>query len=461
MLINCGVFTEGTDIPCIDCILVTRPTLSSVLLHQMIGRGLRTHENKKDCLVIDIVDNLSRYNLMTTPSLFGLHHSFNARGADMMDVYDEFQQMIAENPQVVAATSLEEARKILHQEVTLDTDVMMTSPPSLPLDEDVEKCTVLNWAKISEGRYLLSLGHRFVNAEVEIALVPFVPNEQQKQPKKKLNPTEAPSLLSTKSWLSPQMVYTAKLGLKGQPKKPVSLAQSPNLKEVFQSVELYVKTHYPHSVAQLTRSSEWRNEPATETQRTYIARKFGVECGDLTQGSASIWIEKLSIEAKKEKDSSLIGSTLNRLNQEQRRWTQFEWLALKQRNDTKFLLYLQVPTDFCYLEVSQNILGKYETRVLSRRLNNKTTVKVMTNQGGEPLDSAFARAEHFVAEKYSRKLFFLKRGGKWRTLPASDNQIRFLEKLGVSVPSHSQLTKQDASLMIDQALKKQQQAFYK
>lgn len=42
VLVNCAVLTEGTDIPSIDCVVMARPTRSSVLFQQMIGRGLRT-----------------------------------------------------------------------------------------------------------------------------------------------------------------------------------------------------------------------------------------------------------------------------------------------------------------------------------------------------------------------------------------------------------------------------------
>lgn len=39
VLLNCGLFAEGTDIPNIDCVLLARPTRSRNLLIQMIGRG--------------------------------------------------------------------------------------------------------------------------------------------------------------------------------------------------------------------------------------------------------------------------------------------------------------------------------------------------------------------------------------------------------------------------------------
>jgi ATP-dependent helicase IRC3 len=75
VLVNCGILTEGTDIPRIDCILMARPTKSSTLFQQMFGRGMRLHPSKKECLVIDFVDNFSRTGrsgLVTIPTLLGL-----------------------------------------------------------------------------------------------------------------------------------------------------------------------------------------------------------------------------------------------------------------------------------------------------------------------------------------------------------------------------------------------------
>ncbi|KAH3668058.1 hypothetical protein OGAPHI_001812 [Ogataea philodendri] len=56
ILMNCGVFTEGTDIPNIDSVFMVRPTKSTMLLTQMVGRGLRLHGLKSRCYVVDFVD---------------------------------------------------------------------------------------------------------------------------------------------------------------------------------------------------------------------------------------------------------------------------------------------------------------------------------------------------------------------------------------------------------------------
>ena len=71
IIINCGVLTEGTDLPRTDCILLARPTCNSSLYIQMIGRGLRTHPEKSDCVVLDVVDKMKspKRSLVTFPTL--------------------------------------------------------------------------------------------------------------------------------------------------------------------------------------------------------------------------------------------------------------------------------------------------------------------------------------------------------------------------------------------------------
>lgn len=57
-IVNCGVFTEGTDIRNIGAVILLRPTMSRALLKQMIGRGLR---NDAPLTIIDHVGNLANH----------------------------------------------------------------------------------------------------------------------------------------------------------------------------------------------------------------------------------------------------------------------------------------------------------------------------------------------------------------------------------------------------------------
>ncbi|KAF9099745.1 hypothetical protein BGX23_012139 [Mortierella sp. AD031] len=72
IIVNCGILTEGTDIPVIDAIVMARPTKSNVLFQQMLGRGMRLHPGKEDCLVLDFVDVVRGEGLVTLPTLLGL-----------------------------------------------------------------------------------------------------------------------------------------------------------------------------------------------------------------------------------------------------------------------------------------------------------------------------------------------------------------------------------------------------
>lgn len=60
-LVNCDVLTTGFDAPCIDCIAILRATMSPGLFAQIVGRGLRTHPSKSDCLILDFGENIARH----------------------------------------------------------------------------------------------------------------------------------------------------------------------------------------------------------------------------------------------------------------------------------------------------------------------------------------------------------------------------------------------------------------
>lgn len=60
-VVNVGVLTKGFDAPHIDVIAILRLTESANLLQQIIGRGLRLFNGKKDCLILDYAENIDRH----------------------------------------------------------------------------------------------------------------------------------------------------------------------------------------------------------------------------------------------------------------------------------------------------------------------------------------------------------------------------------------------------------------
>ncbi|MGM0840258.1 MAG: DEAD/DEAH box helicase family protein [Bacillota bacterium] len=51
------LFNEGVDIPSVDTLLFVRPTESLTVFTQQVGRGLRIHESKDQCVIIDLIGN--------------------------------------------------------------------------------------------------------------------------------------------------------------------------------------------------------------------------------------------------------------------------------------------------------------------------------------------------------------------------------------------------------------------
>lgn len=71
-LVNCMVFTEGTDLPLVETVMIARPTKSDALYSQMVGRGVRLHPMKNHLTLIDCVGASSACDLCTAPTLLGV-----------------------------------------------------------------------------------------------------------------------------------------------------------------------------------------------------------------------------------------------------------------------------------------------------------------------------------------------------------------------------------------------------
>lgn len=71
VLCNVGLFTEGTDLPSVGCVILGRPTSSATLYQQMVGRGLRLYPGKSFCWILDVTGVTGRHKLATLASLGG------------------------------------------------------------------------------------------------------------------------------------------------------------------------------------------------------------------------------------------------------------------------------------------------------------------------------------------------------------------------------------------------------
>lgn len=77
VITNCGVATEGTDVPIWSCAVIARPTSSSGLYVQMVGRVLRPHVGQgvgqpiEKALVLDVAGATRRHKLASLVDLTG------------------------------------------------------------------------------------------------------------------------------------------------------------------------------------------------------------------------------------------------------------------------------------------------------------------------------------------------------------------------------------------------------
>lgn len=71
VLCNAMLFTEGTDLPWVSCVVLARPTSSGPLYVQMVGRALRPYPGQRDALVLDVVGVGGRHRLASLVDLAG------------------------------------------------------------------------------------------------------------------------------------------------------------------------------------------------------------------------------------------------------------------------------------------------------------------------------------------------------------------------------------------------------
>lgn len=57
MILTVDIFNEGVDIPSVNQIILLRPTQSTIIFLQQLGRGLRKFEGKDYLTVIDFIGN--------------------------------------------------------------------------------------------------------------------------------------------------------------------------------------------------------------------------------------------------------------------------------------------------------------------------------------------------------------------------------------------------------------------
>lgn len=291
VLINCGVFTEGTDIPCVDCIIMARPTRSSVLFQQMLGRGLRLFPGKENCLVIDLVDNLGKNSSLTVPSLMGLVPQFDAQGEDICTVYRDMQQEIGKNPRAIFASSMSDCANIINEHSSLQAGAVSVKLEQTNL---IAVKSEQEWASLSDLPFFRGTDGFYL---------------------------EFPSVGLIKVWkdglghfnatIYPENARaTAPISLVGPPANNASDTIIPlktdTLESAFSAVKTYIQREYPSEFQSYMMGTVARfsNEPATVKQLTLLHKLTGRMFGQqkpLMKGQASLIIDKILTSRRRKK----------------------------------------------------------------------------------------------------------------------------------------------------------------
>ena len=80
-LTNANVLTTGFDVPHVDLVAMLRPTLSTSLYVQIVGRGTRKAQGKDNCLILDFAGNVRRHGPVDAVSILPKSGGDNGRAS--------------------------------------------------------------------------------------------------------------------------------------------------------------------------------------------------------------------------------------------------------------------------------------------------------------------------------------------------------------------------------------------
>lgn len=269
VLLNCGLFTEGTDIPNIDCVLLARPTKSRNLLVQMIGRGLRLSPGKKNCHIIDMVASLAT-GVLSTPTLFGLHPDEILTESTVKELRE------GKTPQPPPPDSdFPEQTEGQDQDIDLTFttyDSVFDLLNDARSERHIRSISQHCWVRVDDNKYLLSDsgGWLTIGREEKEFIVRHV------------------------------MRFHDPVTEKPQFTRPRVIATGADLETAVRAADTYASEKF--NERNISTRMPWRRAPASPAQITMLnkakIRNSRLESGDLTRGQAADIITKLKFGGK-------------------------------------------------------------------------------------------------------------------------------------------------------------------
>jgi ATP-dependent helicase IRC3 len=286
VLLNCGVFTEGTDIPNIDCVLLARPTKSRNLLVQMIGRGMRLYKGKENCHIIDMVAALST-GVVSTPTLFGLDPAVIVDRVNVKSMGKIKERKDSEKQREQEAAELKKrtvARKLPGSITFTDYDSVHDLIADTSGDQYIRNLSHNAWVAVGEGKYVLT-----GNTGNYLLIEPSEKNEG--------------CFKAKYYWKVP-----ADKKVKSPYGAPRTIAEGESFDHVVHAADTYAADAFQH--IWIARHMPWRRSRASQAQVDFI-NKFRpqedqLKPEDLTKGKAGDLITRLKHGVKGRYDKAMV-----------------------------------------------------------------------------------------------------------------------------------------------------------
>ena len=239
ILCNCALLTEGFDSPSVACIVLARPTKSSSLYTQMVGRGTRLNAGKENCTIIDVVDSYKRCSLFTLPTLVGLNTDMDLQGESVTEVAEKIE-VLQEKYQTLDLSKITDAKHI-------DTYIESIDLFSAPYTEDVKAFSRLTWMACSDGSYILA-----------------IPESKELSDARAYSQFTHEKLHVTPNALDEFVLSITSTSIE----KELGIYNS--LKEAFESADEVVARCRPSRMKLLLREAEWHLQPASDPAKKLL-----------------------------------------------------------------------------------------------------------------------------------------------------------------------------------------------
>lgn len=249
VLVNVGVLTEGFDEPTVETIILARPTRSTLLYTQIVGRGTRLHEGKNHCTILDIADTTKGKKPLGLPSLLGLPPDFDLQGQDLVEVAKQYQELQEYCPG--------EAVRVLEPgDIELAyTRINLFMPP--PPNSFVQEYSRFVWAEVAENDFHLGVDNYNSFRIYNDALGRWVVEHH--------------------------------LRLEGKIQIKI-LGYPEDMRDAFVRSDKWIMKHYDTKLIDSTEA--WRSDGPTDAQKKLLKRIGVPLTSDMTKGTASQIISK-------------------------------------------------------------------------------------------------------------------------------------------------------------------------